>query len=170
MHNEPFLSEPNKRNTRDESRTALGPPGLLRRLAAIGYDGLLLASLVLLASFPYVLAAGEPPWHWLVRLGYQAYMLAAVFGFFGWFWTHGGQTLGMRAWRLRVVSDDGEPLSWAQAAKRFMAAGLSWVALGLGYLWCLIDPDQRTWHDRLSGSHLVLLAKAAKKRSANPAQ
>jgi uncharacterized RDD family membrane protein YckC len=130
----------------------------------MSYDALLLASLLLLAGFPYVLAAGEPPWHWFVRLGYRIYLFAAVFGFFGWFWTHGGQTLGMRAWRLRVVRDDGGPLGWPQAARRFAAAALSWAALGLGFLWCSIDPERRTWHDRLSGTHLVLLPKTPKKR------
>ncbi len=65
----------------------------------------------------------------------------------------------MRSWRLRVVREDGSPLKWTDALKRLLYALLSWLPLGLGYLWILVDNDKLAWHDRLSGTRLVLLAK-----------
>ncbi len=82
------------------------------------------------------------------------YLLIATFLFFGGIWTHGGQTIGMRAWRIRVVRRDGERLRWRDAAVRFLGAIVSWGALGLGFLWSLFDRDQLTWHDRWSDTEL----------------
>lgn len=65
----------------------------------------------------------------------------------------------MRSWRLRVVRNDGAPLNGSDALKRLLCALLSWLPLGLGYLWILVDRDRLAWHDRLSGTRLVLLAK-----------
>ena len=141
------------------------PPaaGLFRRLAALFYDSLLLlalwfatSALLLAASGGQLSMPGRPLWLlWLLR----ASLLAVTFLFWAGFWTHGGQTLGMRAWRLRLVSDDGGPITWPQAARRCLAASLSLAALGLGYLWILIDPQRRAWHDRLSGTRVVVLPK-----------
>lgn len=84
-----------------------------------------------------------------------AYLLLVIWAFYGWFWTHGGQTLGMRAWKIRVVSLDGAALSWNQAARRYVCAWASLGLLGLGYVWVWIDPDKRAWHDMASGTRLV---------------
>jgi uncharacterized RDD family membrane protein YckC len=132
---------------------------LARRLAAVFYDSLAVTGLLTVAAVPYIVIAGERPWHWAVRLVFQGYLLAAAFAFFGWFWVHGGQTIGMRAWRVRVVSGLGAPLTWQQAAIRFATALLSWAALGLGFLWCLVDREGLAWHDRLSGTKLVVISK-----------
>jgi uncharacterized RDD family membrane protein YckC len=145
-------------------------PGLVRRLAAIFYDALLLVALFMLAGYPYVALTGSVPLSGVARLGLQLYLLLIAFAFFGWFWVHGGQTLGMRAWRLRLVSADGGPVSWKQAAIRFAAALLSWSCLGLGFFWALIDREKRAWHDRLSGTRLILLPKRPKRGSGQPAQ
>ncbi len=135
------------------------PPGLLRRLAALLYDSLLVAALLMLATVPYVmLTDGAAVPHW-VRVLFQTYLLAVMFGFFSWFWLHGGQTLGMRAWRLRVVSGDGGPIRPRQALARFGWALPSLLLLGLGLLWVLVDKERLAWHDRLSGTRLVLLPK-----------
>ncbi len=135
------------------------PPGLLRRLAALLYDSLLVAALLMLATVPYVmLTDGAAVPHW-VRVLFQTYLLAVMFGFFSWFWLHGGQTLGMRAWRLRVVSRDGGPIRPRQALARFGWALPSLLLLGLGLLWVLVDKERLAWHDRLSGTRLVLLPK-----------
>ena len=79
-------------------------------------------------------------------------------GFFALFWRLGGQTLGMRAWRLQARSEAG-PLSWRQAWLRSVAALLSWLPAGLGFLWSLADADRLAWHDRLSGTRLVVVPK-----------
>lgn len=140
-------------------------PGLLRRLGAIAYDSLVLAALLMIATalvLPFT--GGEA-----VGAGnglFQLYLAAVVLLFFGWFWTRSGQTIGMVAWRLRVVREDGSPLSWQDAVVRALAAVPSWLALGAGFWWSVFDRDGRTWHDRLSGTRLVLLPLP----SANPGQ
>jgi uncharacterized RDD family membrane protein YckC len=137
--------------------------GLLRRLAALLYDSLLLLALwfataaVLLAASGGLLSQPDrPPWLLLLE---QTSLLLVTFLFWGGFWAHGGQTLGMRAWRLKLVNDEGGPISWRQAAWRCLAALVSLAALGLGYLWVAIDPQRRAWHDRLSGTRVIVLPK-----------
>ena len=135
-------------------------PGLWRRLAAIFYDSWLVAAFWLLGAMvdTFVragLGLGSEGHH----LPLQLFLLLAPLGFFSWFWMHGGQTLGMRAWRLKLLSRDGKRASLRQSLVRCAGALLSMLALGLGYLWILFDPEGLAWHDRLSGTRLVLVAK-----------
>lgn len=135
------------------------PAHLLRRLGAAGYDALLLVAVLFLAGLPLPLipeAVRAEPW---VRHATLLYMLLVSFLFFGWFWTHGGQTLGMRAWRIRVVADGRRELTWRLAWRRFAWAAVSWAFAGAGFLWSLFDSQRRTWHDRLSGTRLVTARK-----------
>ncbi len=131
----------------------LPPAGLLRRLAAAGYDLLLLAGVLMLTSFLVIIArggavpAGNP--------AYQLFIAAQAVVFFVAFWSRGGQTLGMRAWNIRVETHDGKCPSPAVATLRFAGALISAAALGLGFLWIMIDADGRAWHDRLSGTRVV---------------
>lgn len=125
------------------------PAALWRRLAALFYDGLLVLGLWFVTTgLSLALNGGEA-----VDAGNYALtsaLIAVTFLFYGWFWTHGGQTLGMRAWKIKVRREDGDNMTWSNSAMRFIAASCSWGSLGLGYLWVLIDPAQRTWHDMLS--------------------
>jgi uncharacterized RDD family membrane protein YckC len=127
--------------------------GLLRRLAAICYDLLLVLGLLMTLAFTViVLRAGDaigPGAAW-----FQLLLLAAWGLYFTWSWTHGGQTIGMRAWRVHVQAREGGSVSWGSALVRFLGAALSVLAFGLGFLWCLVDRDGLTWHDRLSRSEL----------------
>lgn len=89
----------------------------------------------------------------------------AVNVFFCWFWVKNGQTLGMQAWRIKLVGMNGQPVTVKMGVKRMAGALLSAICLGMGYWWCLIDKQSRYWHDYLSGSELELLParkKAAK--------
>ena len=133
--------------------------GLLRRLGAMLYDGCLLVGVMIVAAIPlpfFQSAADGSVW---VRTLIQIYLLLVCFLFFGWFWTHGGQTLGMRAWRLQLRRIDGQNLTWSTAVVRFTSALLSWIALGLGFFWVALDPQNRAWHDRLSKSIVVVLPR-----------
>ncbi len=125
---------------------------LARQLAAMAYDGLLLIGVLFVASLPVTLASGGAI-H-AGTLAFQLYLLGIIFLYLAWQWTRGGQTLGMKAWRLQLVSNDGTGLNWARALLRFLAALLSLAACGLGYAWLLIDRERLTWHDRLSATHL----------------
>ena len=113
----------------------------------------------MIATLPYILIIDGPPQTFVSRLGLQLYLLAIIAGFFIWFWTHGGQTLGMRSWRLKLVTDQGGVISRSMAVKRLLYALLSLLAVGLGYLWVLFDPQKRAWHDILSNTQLIRLPK-----------
>lgn len=156
---------------RKSSGAGLQAASLARRLAAMTYDAFLLAGLLVLASalvtLPIGLSLGveaadalfrSAAFRWLFFL----YCVMLVFGFHLWFWTHGGQTLGMRSWRIRVVRADGAALRLSDGVRRWLAALLSWLPLGLGFLWSLVDSGRLAWHDRLSGTRLVVVPKAAR--------
>jgi uncharacterized RDD family membrane protein YckC len=133
-------------------------PGLVRRLLAILYDSLLLLALffVATAAVMRIFNHGETiqsgqPLSWLLT----PLLLLISFLFYGWFWTHGGQTLGMKSWKMKLVQRNGETITWPVALVRFMTAMLSWTVFGLGFLWSLFDSRNRTWHDLASGSELL---------------
>lgn len=135
-------------------------PGLARRLAAIFYDSWLLAGIWLLgATLDTIIQAGLGLGEQRQQLPLQLFLLAAPYLFFGWFWTHGGQTLGMSAWRLRLVSIDGQSVSWRQVFVRVSVAFLSMLPFGLGYIWAVFHPERQCWHDLASGTRLVIVNK-----------
>jgi uncharacterized RDD family membrane protein YckC len=106
---------------------------LVRRLAALAYDALLLAGLLFVFTLLLIFVRGGraigPGTLW-----YEASLVAVAFAFCGLSWTRGGQTVGMKAWRIRVVShDDASSLDWSRAALRFLASWLSLLPAGLGY-------------------------------------
>ena len=129
-------------------------PGLLRRLGAIFYDLLLLIALLAVATTLITLPFGMPEGGSLLAFQWFLFEIIPLLFFTG-FWWRGGQTLGMRAWRLKVVRMDGSPLSWGDALKRHLAALLSCLALGVGFLWILVDKEKLAWHDRLSATRLI---------------
>ncbi|MDQ7075693.1 MAG: RDD family protein [Gammaproteobacteria bacterium] len=133
------------------------PAPLLRRLAALFYDLFLLIAVLFFAS-ALAVAINQAPIP-KQNLGFQLYLLLVTYIFFAWFWTHGGETLGMRAWRLQLQSSQGGAITWRISLIRFMAAIPSLLFFGCGYWWVLIDPKKRSWHDRLSHSQLCLLEK-----------
>lgn len=155
------------------------PAPLWRRLVALAYDSLLyvallMAGLVLAIPFVAFVVADDArtPLHNYVIL--QAYGFAVGAGFFGWSWTRGGQTLGMRVWRLQVRRLDGAPLRWPVAILRF-AAGLVPVLAGLwlgkqfgppaygaallGYLPCLLSSRGQAFNDLIAGTEVVELPR-----------
>ena len=132
-------------------------PGLWRRLAAMFYDIWLVAALWLLgATVDTFVGAGSKGSH----LALQLYAVLSPMAFFSWFWMHGGQTLGMRAWRLKLLSATGNAVTLRQSMTRCAGAMLSMLALGLGYLWILFDRDGLAWHDRISNTRLVMVRKS----------
>jgi uncharacterized RDD family membrane protein YckC len=157
-----------KTDTMDFDITLAKTPSLFRRIGALLYDSVLLLGVlmlaVLLAVVPYGLLTGASPDESPIS-GFlmQVYLLAVICGFYVFFWTHGGQTLGMRAWRFRAIRDDGANLGIGDALRRFVWATLSLLPAGLGLLWCLFDRDGLAWHDRRSGSRLVMLKRPDKK-------
>lgn len=135
--------------------------GLMRRFAAIFYDTMLLAAILFFASLLATPLVGDNPSTGML-LAFRLYLLLIIFAFFAWFWSHGGQTLGMRAWRIKLRNRMPGPISLWQLMLRFIVATSSWLFLGLGFIWSLFDKEQLTWHDRYSMTELVVIPKGQK--------
>lgn len=125
-----------------------------RRLASLVYEALLLLAVLVVASFPIapIVQALPVPWG---RYFQQVYLVVVAGGYLVWFWTHGGQTLAMKTWRIRLVSLQGGAVGGRQAWLRYGLALLGVAACGLGLLWALWDREGQFLHDRLAGTRLV---------------
>ena len=133
------------------------PAGLLVRMVAMFYDALLLFSALMIATaLALLVTKGTLNYH---NPFFRTFLFLVCFSFYAWFWLHGGQTLGMRAWRLRLQRPDGQPVTLWQALLRFMAAIPSLAFAGLGLFWMLVDRDKMAVHDRISESVIVRLPK-----------
>ena len=158
-------------------------PGFFKRLVVISYDGLLLLAVCLFSSailMALFLAVAPEPFYLdpslldaekiatlspLGRLVGNVLVtlncLSVSFFFFGWFWTHGGQTLGMKAWKLYLIQPDGKFISWRGALIRYLVAIVSWLCMGLGFTWILLNKKKRAWHDIASNSQIIFQASVA---------
>jgi uncharacterized RDD family membrane protein YckC len=76
-------------------------------------------------------------------------------GYFVWYWHHGGQTLAMQTWRLRIVSADGAPPALRQLLLRYLLSWPSLLFYGAGLLWAIVDRDRQFLHDRLAGTRII---------------
>lgn len=70
-------------------------------------------------------------------------------------WRRGEQTIGMKPWRLYVVTPEGRTAPLARLWLRYLVGILSLACAGLGFFWALIDRDHLTWHDRVSGTRMI---------------
>ncbi|ENO3978710.1 RDD family protein [Aeromonas veronii] len=148
--------------------------GLLRRLGALIYDALVVTSLLIIAGFIGMgvaklllvtgmasVPAGEDTVWLLTRhplsLIYTLWLAFVICGFYTWFWTRAGQTVGMRAWRLRIQNEDGSHIRVTQALIRLATA-----AFGLGNLMCLFNRQRpRAFQDIWAECEVILLSKEA---------
>jgi uncharacterized RDD family membrane protein YckC len=123
-------------------------PGLLRRLAAMAYEALLVFAVAFFAAWLFFFASGgRDATRGLVRAELQLFIVIVLAAYFLWCWLRGGQTLAMRAWRIRLV--DVTP---GRAVLRFM---LALALLPVSVLWALVDRDGQFLHDRLAGTRLI---------------
>jgi uncharacterized RDD family membrane protein YckC len=125
-----------------------------RRALSLIYEVLLLAALLWCASLLFRVVQ-TPLGATHIRAVFQAYLLGVAGVYFVWQWRHGGQTLPMRAWGVRLVTRDGSALGGGQACMRYLLATISTGLFGFGFLWALIDRDRQFLHDRLAGTRLV---------------
>lgn len=150
--------------------------GFARRLAAIIYDVLILTALIMLAAGMAMLLVQLLVWSGAIQLQpeqdiaayvtsswrkwlYFAYLVAVILGFYVYFWCKAGQTLGMRAWRLLLVSQAGKPLTVPQAlARALLALG------GIGNIWLWLRWGKGlALQDQLTNSQMVILSKEQSK-------
>ena len=141
------------------------PASLLKQLAAMLYDSLLIFAVLFLATAVALLfnrgeAIESSPL-------FNLYLLFTVFTFYAWFWHKSGQTLGMRVWKIRIVSEFGGNPSWGVCYLRLMFALLSLMCFGLGYLWRLFKPY--TWHDKLSQTRIIDVSSLTRPRKQSDA-
>jgi uncharacterized RDD family membrane protein YckC len=166
-------------------------PGLKRRLACLLYEFLLMAAILLGAvALITPIKATLGPSFWLDQI-IRLFLLAVLFAYFGLSWIRGGQTVAMKAWRLKLVNARAEPIGWGLATLRFVVALMLFIGvpiiayLGmqgsegkdarLALLWALIpvlyayfDPQAQALHDRLCGTRLILLPKPPHRRPRTP--
>ena len=170
----------------DADPASLPTPGLRRRLAAMLYEGVVLFGVVMIAGLLFSTLTDQR--HALHgRLEMQVFLFGILGLYFAWFWVHGGQTVAMKTWHIRVVRTDGGRVTWVDAALRY---GLSWLwflpalavaaAMGLhtsrAYSLALLVgviiyaglsrllPDRQFLHDRLGRTRLVTWRPAPRKR------
>lgn len=129
-------------------------PGFLRRLLSMVYELLILVAVLFIASFVFHLVFQNTS-SIFFRPVFQIYLLLVAGIYFTWFWTHGGQTLSMQTWKLRLLSADGHQLSLKQAIARYLFAVIGFFLFGCGILWAFFDRDGLFLHDRLAGSRIV---------------
>lgn len=137
------------------TRPPPGHPGIVRRLAAMTYEALLLAGVIAVALvFPHLLLGAfahrlaTPTLLW-------AHLFVVLLIYCVGFWCHGGQTLAMKTWRLRLLTRSGDPLRPMQALLRYLLCWPSLCLGGIGLLWALVDRDRQFLHDRIAGTQLV---------------
>lgn len=128
--------------------------GLGRRLASMLYEGLVVFAVLLIGFWlPQALLAGMG-WGFAPRFLWLHVIVLLMF-YFVWFWLHGGQTLPMKTWKLRIVNADGSRLRPLQAVLRYLAAWPCVLLFGIGILWALLDRDRQFLHDRIAGTRIV---------------
>jgi uncharacterized RDD family membrane protein YckC len=140
------------RRTKPRAELVLAPIG--RRLLSLIYEFVLLAALLWCASLLFSALEREIVSIHARRI-FQVYIAVVGGVYFVWQWTHGGQTVPMKTWHLRLVMRDGEPVGKRIAVMRYFAAMTGALALGLGFVWAMVDRDRQFLHDRLAGTRIV---------------
>ncbi|MEM7562774.1 MAG: RDD family protein, partial [Pseudomonadota bacterium] len=132
------------------------PASLIKQLAAMLYDSLLIFSVLFLATaIALIFTQGEAI---VSSPAFNLYLTIVVFSFYAWFWSRSGQTLGMRVWKIKIVSEFGGNPSWPVSYLRLVFALISMACIGLGYWWRLFKPY--TWHDHLSQTMIIDISKS----------
>jgi len=134
--------------------------GFIRLMASIFYDALLLTAVLFFATFLLLLIPEDiRNTDALVQIAKVSWYLLVSYIYFVGSWLKGGQTPGMKAWKITLVNMQGGTPGRKQATLRFFSAILSWALAGSGFLWMLFDSNHLTLHDHLSGSRLLLIKK-----------
>lgn len=124
------------------------------RLLAMVYDSVIMFGLLIIAS-AVALPFGSENTTAFQDFWFTFWLFSVCFFYLGSCWRYGGITLGMRAWKIRLVSADGEIITWPRCLLRYIVALVSLLALGLGILWALVDRNNRCWHDLAARTLLI---------------
>jgi uncharacterized RDD family membrane protein YckC len=158
----------------------IAAPALRRRLAAMLYEGVLLFGIVFIAGYLFSTLTQQRNGltHHNELMAWIGFVLAV---YFVWFWTHGGQTLPMKTWQMKVVDARGRPVKTGRALVRHVLAWLwflpplalhpvfglaipqtlivlaAWVAFWAAAVW--LDPARQFLHDRIAGTRIVVVSR-----------
>jgi uncharacterized RDD family membrane protein YckC len=133
--------------------------GFFRLAASIFYDALLLTAVLFFATLPLISIPEDLQSILLVEAMKVFWYLLVSYIYFAGFWLKGGQTPGMKPWKIVLVDMQGGNVSKKQVSVRFFSAILSWCLAGLGFLWMIVDRNHFSLHDHLSKSRLVMVEK-----------
>lgn len=159
-------------------------PSIVRRAASLAYETVLLIAIAFVATSVFMFASGGEHAEGRQRLLLQLYLGMVFAAYFLWCWLRGGQTLAMKAWRIKLILSDGGRVPPSRALLRFvlfaliaacygasvgLARGQSdlWLVIGMLALgsvstgWAIFDRDGQFLHDRLSGTRLVMVPRPA---------
>lgn len=160
----------------------MNPPTIIKRLLAAFYDSLLiLASLFFATLLTLPFTKGEIAAENNIYM--SIYLFSVIIFFYGWFWTHGGQTLGMRTWKQKLVSLNEKSVSWQQSFLRVITGAPAWILLLISlllwmfpekthatkyianipawlmvlvsFIWVLLDNRNGNWRDKITGTKIV---------------
>jgi len=143
------------------------PCGLVRRALAMLYDALVIIAILMVAAAVVLPLGGGQ--HALRDPLYTLYLLCVWFVYLGYCWTHGGQTLGMRAWHLYLITETHGPITWRASLVRFVVSLVSAAAAGLGFIWCLWEKQGRTWHDQASATRVCRIPRPSRRARSDTA-
>ena len=129
--------------------------GIARRFGSMAYEALLLTAILFVCTWIFLFFA-QALSAALVRPLLQVLLVTITGAYFIYCWTHGGQTLPMKTWRIRLVMRDGKAVSRTVAIKRYLLALLSIGGCGLGFAWALFDAERQFLHDRIAGTRLIV--------------
>ena len=131
--------------------------GFLKRILALVYDSLLIAAIVLVLSLLLVLVNGGYP----ESGSFVSFIQFFILGFpgpifYSYFWIgNKGQTTGMQAWKIKLVTTDETELNINKTMLRCLISTISFACLGLGYLWILYHKDDLSWSDILTKTKVI---------------
>jgi len=114
----------------------------------------LLIPILFIAGYLF-LALAHDARGWVMRTLFQLWVLGWAGAYLVYCWANGGQTLAMKAWRLRVETADGRRLGLGRAVARYLAALLGLFTFAIGFLWAIVDRDRQCLHDRIAGTRVV---------------
>lgn len=122
------------------------------------YDMVIVLGLLILAA-AVALPFGDVNKVAMRDFWFTLWLITVCFAYLGGCWRYGGMTVGMRAWRVKIVSDDDQKLSWPRCLLRFLVGVVSLGALCFGILWALVDSKKRAWHDLAARTVLIRVDK-----------
>ena len=133
-------------------------PNIITRMAIGSYELLILIAIWLVCTGIFIALFGDAT-DGLKRFALQLTIWSVTGIYFVWCWKKSGQTVAMKTWKVKLVSQKSSPLSYNQLVLRYILASLGLFAAGAGFLWMIFDRDNLFLHDRLTGCRLENVTK-----------